>query len=169
MVRTVYILLWDYNYRRGLSDDICLFSAPIPTSTFMRVVLCIHGMACHDMTWPRLSIGWKRGAYSSHLMCCQRATRNRAAMRAAYLGMMALDEDKMSLQSLEFLLCHVLHLIPLTRLVAYCILIGSWVTLGLICRLTIFLVGQRILFMVMVFSLKSRTVPILCKVCLSIN
>ena len=76
----------------------------------------------------------------------------------------------MSLQSLEFLLCHVWHLsIPLTRLVAYCILISSWVTLGLICRLTIFLVGQRILFMVMVFSLKSRTLPISCKVCLSIN
>ena len=76
----------------------------------------------------------------------------------------------MSLQSLEFLLCHVWHLsIPLTRLVAYCILIGSWVTLGVICRLTIFLVGQRILFMVMVFSLKSTTLPISCKVCLSIN
>jgi len=90
-------------------------------------------------------------------------------MRAAYLGMMALDEDKMSLQSLEFLLCHVLHFsIPLTRLVAYCVLIGSWVTLGLICRLTLFLVGQRILSVVMVFSLKSRTLPISCKVCLSI-
>ena len=70
----------------------------------------------------------------------QRATRNRAAMRAAYLVLMALGEDKMSLQSLECLLCHVWHLnIPLTRLVAYCVLIGSWVTLGLICRLTIFL------------------------------
>jgi hypothetical protein len=41
-------------------------------------------------------------------------------MRVAYLVMMALGEDKMSLQSLEFLLCHVWHLgIPLTRLVAY--------------------------------------------------
>jgi hypothetical protein len=76
----------------------------------------------------------------------------------------------MSLQSLDFLLCHVKHLtIPLTRLVAYCVLIGSWVTLGLTCRLTLFLVGQRILSMVMVFSLKSRTAPISCKVCLSIN
>ena len=54
-------------------------------------------------------------------------------MRAAYLVLMALGEDKMSLQSLEFLLCHVKHLnIPLTRLVAYCVLIGSWVMLGLI-------------------------------------
>jgi hypothetical protein len=43
-------------------------------------------------------------------------------MRAAYLVMMALGEDKMSLQSLEFLLCHVWHLgIPLTRLVAYAV------------------------------------------------
>ena len=83
---------------------ICLFSAPIPTSTSMRVVLCIHGMACHDMTWPRLSIRWKRGAYSSHLLCRQRATRKRAAMRTAYLVVMALGEDKMSLQYLEFLL-----------------------------------------------------------------
>jgi len=30
-------------------------------------------------------------------MCRQRATRNRAAMRAAYLVLMALGEDKMSL------------------------------------------------------------------------
>jgi hypothetical protein len=41
--------------------------------------------------------------------------------------------------------------IPVTRVVAYCVLIGSWVMLGLICRLTIFLVGQRILSMVMGF------------------
>ena len=109
------------------------FSAlQIPTSTFMRVVLSIHGMACHDMTWPRPSIRWKRGAYFSHLMCRQRATRNpRAAMRAAYLNLMALGEDKVSLQSLECLLCHVWHLnIPLTRLVAYCVLIGSCVVPG---------------------------------------
>jgi len=38
----------------------------------------------------------------------------------------------------------------------------------LICRLTIFLMGKRILSMVMVFSLKSRTAPILCKLCLPI-
>ena len=94
MVRTVFILFWDYKYRWGLSDDICLFSAPLPTSTFMRVVLCIHGMACHDMTWPRPSIRWKRGGYSSHLMCRQRGNRNRAAMRAAYLVLMALSEGK---------------------------------------------------------------------------
>ena len=170
MVRAVFILLWDYKYRRGLSDDICLFSAPIPTSTIIRVVLCIHGMACHDMTWPRPSIRWNRGSYSSHLMCRQRATRNQSAMRAAYLVLMVLGEDKMSLQFLEYLLCHVWHLnIPLTRLVAYCVLIGSWVTRGLICRLTIFLVGQRILSMVMVFSFQSRTAPISCKVCVSIN
>jgi hypothetical protein len=37
MVRAVFILLWDNKYQRGLSDDICLFSAPIPTSTFIRV------------------------------------------------------------------------------------------------------------------------------------
>ena len=81
-----------------------------------------------------------------------------------------LGEDKMSLQSLECLLCQVWHLnILLTRLVAYCVLVGSWVMLGLTCRLTIFLVGQRILSMGMVFSFKSRTAPISCKVCLSIN
>jgi len=104
------------------------------------------------MAWPHPSIRWKRGAYSSHLMCRHGATRNRAAMRAAYLVLMVLGEDKMSLQSLECLLCRVWHLnIALTRLVAYCVLIGSWVTLGLICRLTIFLVGQRILSMVIGF------------------
>jgi len=38
----------------------------------------------------------------------------------------------------------------------------------LTCRLTMFLVGQRILSMVMVFSLESNTAPISCKVCLPI-
>ena len=103
-------------------------------------------------------------------MCRQRAARSRVAMRAAYLVLMVLGEDRMSLQSLEFLLCHIQHLsIPMNRLVAFCVLIGPWVTLGLTCRLTISLVGQRILTMVMVFSLKSRTAPISYKVCLSIN
>jgi len=41
----------------------------------------------------------------------------------------------------------------MTCLVANCVLIDSWVKLGLVCRLTIFLVGQRILFMVMGFFL----------------
>ena len=145
----------------------CLFIAPIPTSTFMRVVLCIHGMACHDMTWPRLSIRWKWGAYSSHLMCRQRATRNQVAMRAAYLVLTALGEEKMSLQSLEYsAVIYLASSIPMNRLVAFCVLIGSWVTLGLTCRLTMFLVGQRALSMVVVFSLKSRIAPILCKVLL---
>jgi len=57
----------------------------------------------------------------------------------------------------------------MTCLVAFCVLIGSWVTLGLTCRYTIFLMGKRILSMVMVFSLKSRTAPISCKVYLSIT
>jgi len=161
------ILLWDYKCWRGLYDDICIFSTPIPTSSFIRVALCICGMACHDMAWPRPSIRWKRGACSSHLMCRQRATRNQVAMRAAYLVLMALREDKMSLQSLEYsALSYLASSIPMTRLVAFCILISSWVTLGLTCRLTIFLMGKRILSMVMVFFLKSRIAPILCKVLL---
>ena len=46
--------------------------------------------------------------------------------------------------------------------------IGAMVTLGLSCKLTIFLIGRRILSIVMVFSLKSSTAPISCKVCFSI-
>jgi hypothetical protein len=38
--------------------------------------------------------------------------------------------------------------------------------LGLSCRLLMFLMGKRISSMVMVFSLKSSTVPKSCKVCL---
>ena len=42
-----------------------------------------------------------------------------------------------------------------------------WLRLGLSCKLTIFLMGKRIvLSMVMIFSFKSRTAPISCKVCL---
>jgi hypothetical protein len=61
-------------------------------------------------------------------------------------------------------------------LVAFCVFTGSWAKLewclsalemlGLSYRLLIFLMGGRISSMVMVFSLKSNTVPISCKVCL---
>jgi hypothetical protein len=40
-------------------------------------------------------------------VCRQRATQNRAAMRAAYLVVMALGEDKCPSLSLEDLLCHI--------------------------------------------------------------
>jgi hypothetical protein len=66
--------------------------------------------------------------------------------------------------------------ISTTCLVALRVLAGSWAKLelclsalkmlGLSCRLLIFLRGRRISSMVMVFSLKSNTVPISCKVCL---
>jgi hypothetical protein len=45
---------------------------------------------------------------------------------------------------------------------------SALVTLGLSCKFVIFLIGRRILFIVMVFSLKSSTAPISCKVCLPI-
>ena len=70
-------------------------------------VFAVWGMACHDMAWPRPSVRWEWGACSSHLMCRQRAAHNRVAMRAAYLVLMALGEEKMSLQSLEDLLCRI--------------------------------------------------------------
>ena len=44
--------------------------------------------------------------------------------------------------------------------------ISALVTLSLSCKLIIFLMGRRMLSMVMVFSLKSKTAPISCKVCL---
>ncbi len=66
--------------------------------------------------------------------------------------------------------------IAMTLLVSLQVLTGSWawqeiclnalVTLGLSCRLTIFLMGKRILSIVMVLSLKSRTAPMSCKLCL---
>ncbi len=72
------------------------------------------GLPCVFVVWPAmiwlgrvLQLDGSGGACSSHLMCRQRATRNQVAMRAAYLILMALGEDKMSLQSLEYLLCHI--------------------------------------------------------------
>jgi hypothetical protein len=66
--------------------------------------------------------------------------------------------------------------IAMTLLVSLRVLTGSWarqvlclnalVMLGLSCRLTIFLMGKRILSIVMVFSLKSRTAAMPCKLCL---
>ncbi len=62
------------------------------------------------------------------------------------------------------------------RLVALCVLVGSWAKLelsvsalemlGLSCWLLIFLMGRRISSMVMVFSLKSNMASISRKVCL---
>jgi hypothetical protein len=46
--------------------------------------------------------------------------------------------------------------------------LNALVTLGLSCRLTIFLMGKRILSMVVVLSLKSRTVPMSCRLCLPV-
>ncbi len=46
---------------------------------------------------------------------------------------------------------------------------SALVTLGLSCKFVIFLIGRRILSIVIVFSLKSNTAPILCSVCLPIN
>jgi hypothetical protein len=76
----------------------------------------------------------------------------------------------------RFALSYLASRISITLLVAFQVLTGSWawtvlchsalVTLGLSCKPTIFLIGRRILTMVMVFSLKSRTAPISCKVCL---
>ncbi len=66
--------------------------------------------------------------------------------------------------------------ISMTHLGALHILTGSWAKqvfclsalemLGLSYRLLMFLMGKRISSMVMVFSLKSSTVPRSCKVCL---
>ncbi len=74
----------------------------------------------------------------------------------------------------RFTLPYLASSISMTLLVALQVLTGSWarqvfchsilVMLGLSCKLTIFLMGKRILSMVMIFSLKSRTAPILCKV-----
>ncbi len=64
------------------------------------------------------------------------------------------------------------------RLVVLQVLTGSWakqvfslsalVILGLNCRLTMFLMGRRILSIVIVFSWKSNFTPRLCMVCLPI-
>ncbi len=64
----------------------------------------------------------------------------------------------------------------MTLLVSLRVLTGSWtwqvlclnalVTLGFSCKSTIFLKGRRILSIGMVFSLKSRTTPMPCKLCL---
>ncbi len=66
--------------------------------------------------------------------------------------------------------------ISTTHLVALRVLVGSWAKLelslsalemlDLSCRLLIFLMGRRTSSMVMVFSLKSNTALISCKVCL---
>ena len=108
MVRTVFILLWDYKYRSGLSDDIAFQRSYTHKLLYQGCIVYLrYGL-------PRYVIFSIQYPYES-------------------------------------------------------LLIGSWVTLGLTCRLTMFPVGQRILSMVMVFSLKSITLPISCKVCLSIN
>jgi hypothetical protein len=100
------------------------------------------------------------------------------AVRAASIGVMALGENNCpSVWLVDSASSKLASSISMTLLVALRVLTGSWdrqmfcrralVMLGLSCRLKIFLMDKRILSMVMVFSLKSRTAtPILRKVCL---
>jgi hypothetical protein len=109
---------------------------------------------------------------SSHLLCHQRATQIWAALRVASLYLM-LPLIMAGRSAFSYLVSKI----STTHLVAPWVLIGSWakqvfclcalVMLGLSCRLVIFLMGRRILFVIF-FSWKSNTTPRLCIVCLPI-
>ena len=121
------------------------------------------------MAWPRPSLRWKRGARSSHLMCRQRVTRNRVAMRAACLVLMALGEGKMSLQFLEFLLCHNSIQYPYDSLSSFLHTDRFLGDAGFDLQIDNISRGSEDTVYGNGLFLKSRTAPISCKVCFLIN
>jgi hypothetical protein len=131
-------------------------------------------MACHGTAWHLLSIKRRQTVTLSVPSKSSSNLRNNTSselqcdgLRCTQLFFTMLGRSALS---------YLASKISTTRLVALRVLVGSWAKLelslsalemlGLSCRLLIFLMGKRISSMVMVFSLKSNTAPISCKVCL---
>ncbi len=134
-------------------------------------------MACHGMAWHLLLIQRRQAVTSSPRACHRRTPQIKGAIQVASCNVMCSGARNCFCNA--WMVCFVIlsiHNFHNTHLVALRVLIGSWANLelslsapemlGLSCRLLIFLMGRRTSSMVMVFSLKSNTAPISCKVCL---
>ncbi len=186
MVRTDMSFFGMINVGEAHCDDDCLFITPISTSlsiSFIRVALCICGMG-YGLPWygvaPFISLIETGGRFQSPYVPSKsdsNSTSNESESSFSRCNGVRWVQLSLTIAG-RFALSYLASSISNTLLVAFRVLIGSWawhvlclsalVTLGLICKLRIFLIGRRILSMVMVFSLKSNTAPISCKVCLPI-
>ncbi len=164
-------------------DDDCLFNTPIPSSlfiSFIRVALCICAMG-YGLPWyclvPSFILIETGGRFQSPTVpskSCSYSNSNESSF--SHCDGVRWEQLSFTIAG-RFDMSYLASNISITLLVAFQVLLtGSWawdvlclralVMLGLSCKLTIFLMGTRILSMVKVFSLKSRTTPISCKVCL---
>ncbi len=152
-----------------------LLSMPICLSLSLEwlCVSVLQGMACHDMAWPLPSIWQKRVASSSQPRYHQRASCIWVLTRAASLDVMGWvrwEESSLTMVG-KSALSYLASSISMTLLVSFRVLTGSWarqvlclnalVTLGLSCRLTIFLVGRRTLSIVIKLCLCRAGLPMI--------
>jgi len=163
--------------------DDCLLVTPISTSlliSFIRVALCICGMG-YGLPWygvlaPSFSSIETGGRFQSPNVPSKSDSYS-SSNESSFSCCNGVRWEQLSLTIAgRFALSYLAASISITLLVAFRGLTGSWawhvvcrsalVMLGLSYKLTIFLIGRRILSMDMVFSLKSNTAPIWCNVCL---
>ncbi len=163
-------------------DNGCHFNTPInirQSISFIRVALCIFGIG-YGLPWYGLAPSFNSKETGGNFQSASMPSKSSSNLRSNASS--ELQCDVLRCAQLFFMmlgwsaLSYLASKISTTHLVALRVLAGSWAKLelslsalemlGLSYRLLIFLMGKRILSMVMVLSLKSNTAPISCKVCL---
>ncbi len=172
------VLLWDDERRRGpLKWWLSLqYSYCYQAVNLIRVALCIHGIG-YGLPWYGLSLSFhskETGGNFQSPSVLSESSLNLRSNASSELQCGVLRWAQLFLTMLGRFALSYLASRSTTRLVALRVLAGSWAKLklslsalemlGLSCRLLIFLMGWRTSSMVMVFSFKSNTASISCKV-----
>ncbi len=182
IVRTVWSFFGIMKEGEALWDNSCHFNTPINNRQliyFIRVALCIFGIGW-GLPWHGLALSFSSKVTCSNFQSPRVPLKSSSNLRknaSIELQCNVLRCVQLFLTMLRrSALSYLPSRISTTRLVALHVLTGSWAMqvfclstlemLGFSCRLLIFLMGKRTSSMVMVFSLKSNTVPKSCKVCL---
>jgi hypothetical protein len=165
-------------------DNGCHLSAHIAirrSISFMRVALCVFGIG-YGLPWYGLASSFSSMETSSNFQSLTVPSKSSLYLRSNVsskfqCGMLRCTQLFFTMLG-RSALSYLASKIYTTCLVALRVLSGSWAwlelslstleMLGLSCRLLMFLMDKRMSLMVMVFSLKSNTLPISCKVCLPI-
>ncbi len=170
------------NIRETHCNDGCLFSIPMVTSWLsflIRVALCVCGMG-YDLPWYGLAPSFNSIEMSGWFQLPSVPSKSNSYSSSSERSFPWCDGSRWEKLFLTMAgrsaLSYLASSISMALLVVLQVLTGSsarqvfchstLLMLGLSCKLTIFLMGKRVLSMIVVFSLKFRMAPILCKVCL---
>jgi hypothetical protein len=180
MVCTVWSFFGMMEEGEAHLDDGYHFNTPISTRqfiSFIRVALCIFGIG-YGLPWYGLALSFSSKETGGNFQSLSMPSKSFSNLRSNASSESQCDVVRCAQLFLKMLgisaLSYLASRISTTCLVALCVLTGSWAKqefclsalemLGLSCRLLVFLMGRRISSIVMVFSLKSNTAPISCKV-----